>query len=1245
MSCPNCGTTNRDGAAFCRHCGRLLRDACPRCAAAAAPDDNFCDACGCPLSPRAWTGTVAGNRPPAAAGQSTQPSGAKLPASTAPSLPSSQAQGPDPSFPLDRFIPRELLGKLTAARGTTAERRVVTMLFCDLKGSTAFAEQLDPEEWTEIVNGAFEQMVRPVYKYEGTVARLMGDGLLAFFGAPIAHEDDPRRAVLAGLAIIDGIRAYRAGLPPAAAELDVRVGINTGLVVVGAVGSDLRLEYSAIGDAINLAARMEQAAAPGTVQIAEDTYRLIAGQFEVETLGGIPVKGKAQPVMAYRVLRRAGGHTPRAGASLRSALVNRRMAWQALEEAFAALGAGRGGIVFLTGDAGLGKTRLIDEAIERLLPRHAPGRLHQASAVSYETTQPYGLLSRLLRQALGLMPGDPGPLVRERVAAVAGAEDVPILEALFGVAPAGDGHEAGDDFARRLDAVLASFATEQTAGGPLVVALDELQWLDASSADRLAVLFQLTESAPILFLCALRRERRSPGWGLMETAGRDLPHRLSEIALHPLNDSESRMMLAGLLDSVVSRGAAELPDSLAMVVLEKAEGNPLFLEEVVRHLIERGVLSQDGDGGWATGAWGDVPLPDSLQALLTARIDRLDEPTRRTLQAASVIGRVFARSPLAALVDDPEALDRRLVELQRMELIREVNRIPEPEYSFSHSLTQEAVYNTILLKQRRAMHLRVAESIEAKGGGAGEIATVLARHFIEGDAPRRALPYLMEAAAGALRLHAPAEAIALYERALPIALAAADNTSHLIEINDNQGRALELLSRFTEAKALYEEFERRALAQDDKRLELATLIAQGKLYSNVTPYYDAAHGRRLMERAMALAEQTDDQAAEARILWNLVNIDRFDIDALDKALTNGERGVALARKLGLLEVLAYLLNDLGDIYATGGMFDKSARSLAEARQLWRDLGNEAMLADSLTSTALWESIFGQQRTAMEFAAEAGAIASRIGNIWGEAYSKGVHGNILALMGAYDQAIAEMQETMRKAKTAGFIGGQVIVSSYLSRVYLEAGDPARAIEAARTGAEIGRKHLPQFAGMCIGRQALGHLAEGDIGAAAQLLDDPLAADRGQQIFVRYDINLARVNLALAERRDENAAALASEFLDYFSRIRSESWLPEFYEAKARALAGLGRPDEALEQLSQAVALARQHELHSNLWRYVAAAAGLEEARGHRDEAAALWGEAAIEIDYLKPHWPDDLRDTFMARPDVRRVMASRLEHTE
>ncbi len=1241
MICPACSATNRDGAAFCRRCGRLLHDACPRCRAAATPDANFCDTCGCPLSPRAWLGItndelgITNDELRITNEESGIGIGELRITNDELRVTNGESTAAQP-FALDRYIPRELLDKLTATRGAAAERRIVTLLFCDIRGSTALAGQHDPEEWTEIVNAAFEQMVRPIYRYEGTVARLMGDGLLAFFGAPIAHEDDPRRAALAGLAIVEGIHAWRATLPPTAAGLDVRVGINTGLVVVGAVGSDLRLEYSAIGDAINLAARMEQTADPGTVRIAEDTFRLIEGQFEVEPLGDVVVKGKEQPVAAWRVLRRTAGPSARRSGSLRAPLVNRRMAWEQLERAFDGLNAGRGGILYLTGDAGLGKTRLIDEAADRLLPMlNPPAAFCEASAVSYETNRPYGLLARLLRPLLGLVTGDPAEQIRASVAAAAGNDDdARLLQTLFGVVTAGNGHEiSGEAFAGRLDECLDRLWRGRLADGPVVLALDELQWLDASSADRLARLFSLVETHPILFLCAMRRERHTPGWRLKEIADRDLPHRLTETALHPLNDGESRELLAGLL------GAAETPQLPAALILDKAEGNPLFLEEVVRHLIERGDLTRGESGAWLANPTAASPaLPDSIQALLTARVDRLDEATRRVLQVASIIGRHFLRSPLAALVDDPGALDRHLLNLQRVELIREVSRVPEPGYQFDHPLTQEAVYNTILLKQRRAMHLRAAEVIESIRAGNPAFAPVLAHHFLEGDAPQRALPYLLLAGATAVRLHALAEATAHYERALPIALALPDGSASLVEITAEYGRALELAARLAEAEKHYEAMEQLGRERNDPALELAADLGLGKLYGNVTLFYNPPRARALMERAIELARLTGDRRAEVRILWNMVNIDRFDLNSLDRAIVSGARGVTLARELGLREELAYLLNDMSDIYATAGNYAEAMRALIEAQSLWEALGNEPMLADSLSSGAIWESIYGDLPASLERTTQSIQISRRLGNVWGEAYGRGVHGMGLAMAGEFGEAMAELEQAIRLAEKAGFMGGRVICLAYLSRIYLDLGEVESAKEMARAGLEISRAQLPQFAGMVIGRLATALIAGGQLDAAAEALADPLGAQEKQQIFVRFELSQAQCELALAQGRVDEALTEARSAVDFFVRAESRGWMPVTRWVEGRALVRLGRLDEAAATLAVAVDVARGNEMHGYLWRILATLAKVEETRGNPDAAAALWAEAAAEIERLSGRiWPDELRTSFFQLPDVRMII--------
>ncbi|MDX1438108.1 MAG: adenylate/guanylate cyclase domain-containing protein, partial [Anaerolineales bacterium] len=326
---------------------------------------------------------------------------------------------------LTRFLPHELQAKLENARAggeMVGERRVVTMLFCDIQDSTTLAEGLDPEIWTEAINGAFEFMIKPVYKYEGTVARLMGDSILAFFGAPIAHEDDPQRAILAGLEIIQGIGPYQ---EKAAADyglkIDVRVGINTGPVVVGAVGSDLRMEYSAMGDAINLAARMEQTAAPNTVQVAHDTYRLVAPLFDFEDLGLLELKGKSKPVPAYRALgQKTDPGRLRGIEGLDAPLIGRQEEESRLRDSAEALRRGVGGLVFLFGEAGLGKSRLISEL--RLNLERANGSSitwYETASLSYEISQPYSLIRRLVRRAAGISSSDPTGEIRTKLSDLA----------------------------------------------------------------------------------------------------------------------------------------------------------------------------------------------------------------------------------------------------------------------------------------------------------------------------------------------------------------------------------------------------------------------------------------------------------------------------------------------------------------------------------------------------------------------------------------------------------------------------------------------------------------------------------------------------------------------------------------------------------------------------------------------------------------------------------------------------------
>jgi class 3 adenylate cyclase/tetratricopeptide (TPR) repeat protein len=653
------------------------------------------------------------------------------------------------------------------------ERRVVTILFCDVKDSTDAAGRLDPEDWTEIMNGAFEYMIRAVYKYEGTIARLLGDAVLAFFGAPLAHEDDPQRAVLAGLDIVSSIDPYceqmqrRWGI-----GFNVRVGINTGLVVVGAVGSDLRVEYTALGDAINLAARMEQTSTPGTVQIAHETYKLVKSQFDVEELGRIDVKGKSEPVPAYRVLRRK----PFAGRArgiegLHVEMVGRGAELQALHGVMADLQQGIGQIVCVLGEAGIGKSRLVSEVSADFKDsKGSQSEWYEIASLSYETNAAYRLFQRLMQRTDGIAPDDPPQVVREKLAALIRRlpeerrpRATQVFEALFGLESASaELPLEGEAFKRELFEATGEWWRVRFADQSSVLVFDDMHWADAASVELLRYLLPLTEEMPLVLICVLRTERQAPAWHIKTTADEQFHHRYTEVMLHPLSAAESNELLNRLLAN------AELPDRLRASVLEKSGGNPFFIEEVVRALIDSGALvaeerTVDGESRryWraTTEGGADFEIPNNLQSLLATRVDRLEESTRSTLQVASVIGRSFYRRVLQAVDEDGQDLDKHLGTLIRVDMIREAARVPEVEYAFRNPLTQEAVYKTILLKRRREFHRRVGEAIEALYPDRLEgLYGLLVHHFARAGQRDKAITFSRLAAQQALSLYAYDEA-------------------------------------------------------------------------------------------------------------------------------------------------------------------------------------------------------------------------------------------------------------------------------------------------------------------------------------------------------------------------------------------------------------------------------------------------------------------------------------------------------
>jgi len=1168
---------------------------------------------------------------------------------------------------------------LQPSRGLEGERRVVTILFCDVKGSTAMAEHLDPEEWAEIMNAAFTYLIQPVQRYEGTVARLMGDSILAFFGAPIAHEDDPQRAVLAGLDIVDGIRPYCEQLRrEVGLDFNVRVGINTGVVVVGEVGTALAGEYTAMGDAVNLAARMEQTAQPGSVQISGETHRLVSAFFEVEALGEVEVKGKREGVPAYRVLKRK--EHPERGRGIvgfESPLVGREREVQTLRQALDDLKSGRGQILTLIGEAGLGKSRLIDElransngdsaqqieSLNHTHPTPTPA-VHwvESRGISYEASRPYGLFTQHLRHICEVKESDPPDAVRAKIASAMTGLDPDtraavsrIAELLLVKRAVPDGSAApleGEALKREIFA--SSLAMWRSFAGlvPQVLVFDDLHWADPASVELLLHLFQLADQVPILFLCAFRPHRSSPAWGVKTSAETNYPHRYSEISLSPLSISESGTLVDNLLT------ISDLPEELRQLVLRKSEGNPFFLEEVVRVLVDHGVVQRDESGlRWkAAASYEEIEIPDNLQALLLARIDRLEKDTRRTLQLASVIGRSFYHRVLQAIVAAVSDLDQQLVTLQRVELIRELGRRPELEYIFRHELTRDAAYKSILRRQRRQFHRAVGEAIEQLfPDRLEEEAHLLAYHFAEAGDLGRGLRYYTLAGDKAAGLFANTEASQHYRHALQIATKSETSSKQLIYLYTRLGRTLELMGHQAEALGNYQELQALGQACGLRALELAALIPQVTIYSTFTSEHDPQKGRALSLEALGVARELGDPRAEARSLWNLMLIENYTSSDVTLAITYGEQALGIARLHGLREELAYIVHDLSRAYFRAGRMDEAWTAENEAIQHWRETNNLPMLADALANLGEAYYLMSEFGKSLEYLEEGLRISRGIDNAWGQAYTLFGMVPVYLERGDVDRSLAAMHESQALATQAKFSIPLLVLHLIGTWLYVTLGDRGSAADLWSGFPDLSQ-HINLFmadAGLWRSFQLFQAGEPQEANTMLKQMGDQLLSGMAEFYYGPF-LYAHVVQVAVASGHHERALAEAERYLQRMAATGTRVFLPDLLHSKGRALQGLGRVEEAHQALLEALAIARQQTSRRSLWlilydlaqlvstsqKFAPGASGSgENLQEINPQAEAYLKEAREVVEYIAAHISDEqLRTSFLTLPEVLGIIS-------
>jgi class 3 adenylate cyclase/tetratricopeptide (TPR) repeat protein len=865
--------------------------------------------------------------------------------------------------------------QLEAPARVEGERKYVTVLFADVVDSTGLGERLDPEQFAEIMNGAFAFLNASVTKYGGTVARLLGDAILAFFGAPVAHEDDAERAVRAGLDIRAAAREYAEAVRRSyGVDFNVRVGINTGLAVLAAVGDEIRTEYTAMGDTTNVAARLQSAAVPGSVLISADTHNLVKQLFEFKLRGSTTVKGKSAPIETFEVLTpKAVPGKVRGLEGLTSPLVGRADEFQLVHDKVEEVREGRGAFVAVVGEAGLGKSRLLAEVRKpATADSRPPVAWLEGRALSYEQAVTYYPWRQVIRQAIGAQEGDAPEVVRERLhrdpcCGTLPQGDLQFLEVMLSVESDATLKAVaaleGDALVDHITEAARGFLRARTNLMPTVIVFDDLHWADTASLDLLLNVAGLVEDSPLLIICLLRPDKGAPSWSATERARNDLGARYTEILLEPLDAAHAQELLGNLLY------VEDLPESVRGLILNKAEGNPFFVEEVIRTLIDSEYIVQENNHWRATRDIVNVTIPDTLAGVLSARIDRLPENTKQVAQTAAVLGRIFAYRVLmatCAAAPPPERIEDvepHLGVLTYEELVRERAHDPELEYIFKHALTQEAAYELLLIRRRKELHRRAGEALEQlHPEQRDELASALAHHFRNGEDWQRAADYAMQAGAQSVKVFALREALEHYEHAYEALTKLPDaRPEQLCDAILGWAPAALKLKPYQDVVDRLEEAEKiaRELNDEARLMQILHWIANAYI-SNGFP----GRGMPALFESYELAEQLGDlRLVLAPTFW--MTLGMIDQDTRG-GLQQIEQVIEAARKYRNWEIEAHALATKATAHARLGEFTEAQDAIQRAHEEVRKTDSLVKEADVALHSA--QAIFdmGDVRRGLEY---------------------------------------------------------------------------------------------------------------------------------------------------------------------------------------------------------------------------------------------------------------------------------------
>lgn len=1005
--CPNCGFDNPPGMRFCGNCGTRL----PEAAAPVVPDK----------SPERL-GVMVG------------------------------------SDLLERFRQAGL-----EARG---QRRNVTVLFVDLSGYTILAQQIDSEALYEIIQKYIHLLADDVYKYEGMVDKLTGDGLMALFGAPIAHENNVERAIHSALDMLEDVRRLSQDLKssldaravPYISDLNVHIGLNAGTVIAGGVGTDTLMNYTAIGDVVNLARRLEEAANPGSILVSESVFKPAGPLFDFEALAPLALKGIKRLVPAYRVIGpKVQPGSVRGLEGLRSPMIGRETELDQVIAVVQRLATHKQGHLILTfGEAGMGKSRLTSELKQRITG--LPLAILEGHSLTYRKSIAYWIFQDALRNDLGITPDTPAGESRARLAersrAVLGESApaaLPYLEQLLFGEPA---DRAAAERIHYLDArqlrqltfvAVRNYLIGIARQRPLLLILEDFHWADEASIELMLFLLDSVRSTPLVIDVISRPFEGSGLNAIQERAKQRLAGFYTVIQLQALPPEQSEQLLFSLLS------IPELPGNLRQQIIQRAAGLPFYLEEILRMLIDHAIIHHEG-GHWrlTTGAdFTSLGVPDTLQGLILTRFDRLSPLQRRVLQTATVIGQQFSVRVLQSVMHtaDQASTEAALVSLADREFILPQPGAADPSYTFKHVLVSDAIYRTLLNRDRKELHGQVAQTIEALYADRIESRVeLLANHYLKSFLPDRALHYLILAGHKVAGEYANTQANAYFQQALELLNEVHAAPDQLLGLHKGLGDVLVILGEYPQARQHYQTALEAVTAQPSFQGALESSILQRKIaatyerqgnYEQSLAFLDAA---RQGLAALPLSYPAEDAQILSDMGWN-----NFRLGALDKAEILLQEALKLAESVSQYDVIASIYNRLGGVYYQREQLDQASEFTLQSLRLRERFGDVAGSARTYNNLGLLYWKTGAWNRALESFNRSFKLHANLGDVEGMV---DLHTNMGLLQldrGQIDEARQHLQESLATAQQIGHMYHIGYSYLHLSLLYISIEDWNAALE--------------------------------------------------------------------------------------------------------------------------------------------------------------------------------------------------------